>query len=53
MTIGSTVGRNVKNVICKYDVPTMMCRVTYADNAAVMKNITKIMSALVINPTII
>ena len=28
--MGSTVRRNVKNITCKYDVPTKMCHGTYS-----------------------
>ena len=28
--MGSTVGRNVKNIMCKYDIPTKMCQGTYS-----------------------
>ena len=30
MNMGSTVGRNVKNIMCQYDVLTKMCRETYS-----------------------
>ena len=29
MSVGSIVGRNVKNIMCRYDIPTEMCHVTF------------------------